>query len=312
MMQAVIMNRFGGADVLHLAERPKPEPKPGEVLIRTRCVGVNYIDALTRAGNGVPVESFPAIVGWDLAGAVAALGAGVTRFRVGDAVFGMPRFPRLAEAYAEYVSAPAHELALKPAAVDDTTAASAPMIGLTAWLALFTQGNLRSGQRVFVHGASGGVGHVAVQLAREAGAEVIGAASAAHHDFVASLGANLVIDYADGTIERAVRDVDLAIDHRGGDDFVRIVSVMRPGGVIATLKGADPTGEALAREKGVRVERVFVQPNGEALEKIADRLATGRLQVAVSGAVPLAEASAAHAVVEKARGRGRIVLDVTR
>ena len=311
MMHAVIMNRFGGADVLHLAERPKPEPKPGEVLIRTRFVGVNYIDALTRAGKGVPVESFPAIVGWDLAGAVAALGAGVTRFRVGDAVFGMPRFPRLAEAYAEYVSAPAHELAFKPAAVDDTTAASAPMIGLTAWLALFTQGDLRAGQRVFVHGASGGVGHVAVQLAREAGAEVIGAASAAHHDFVASLGANLVIDYADGTIERAVRDVDLAIDHRGGDDFVRIVSVMRPGGVIATLKGANPTGEALAREKGVRIERVFVQPNGEALEKIADRLATGRLQVAVSGAVPLAEASAAHAVVEEARGSGRIVLDVT-
>jgi NADPH:quinone reductase-like Zn-dependent oxidoreductase len=311
MMQAVIMNRFGEADVLHLAERPKPEPKPGEVLIRTSCVGVNYIDALTRAGKGVPVEGFPAIVGWDLAGVVAALGAGVTRFRVGDAVFGMPRFPRLAEAYAEYVSAPAHELALKPAAVDDATAASAPMIGLTAWLALFTQGGLRVGQRVFVHGASGGVGHVAVQLAREAGAEVIGAASAAHHDFVAGLGANLVIDYADGAIERAVRDVDLAIDHRGGDDFVRIVSVMRPGGVIATLKGADPAGEALAREKGVRVERVFVQPDGEALEKIADRLATGRLQVAVSDAVPLAEASAAHAVVERARGRVRIVLDVT-
>jgi NADPH:quinone reductase-like Zn-dependent oxidoreductase len=311
MMQAVIINRFGGADVLHLAELPKPEPKPGEILIRTRRIGVNYIDALTRAGRGVPVESFPAIVGWDLAGVVAALGAGVTRFRVGDEVFGMPRFPRLAEAYAEYVSASAHELALKPAAVDDTTAASVPMIGLTAWLALFTQGNLRAGQRVFVHGASGGVGHVAVQLAREAGAEVIGAASADHHDFVASLGANLVIDYADGTIERAVRDIDLAIDHRGGDDFVRIVSVMRPGGVIATLKGANPTGDALAREKGVRVERVFVQPNGEALEKIADRLATGRLQVAVSRTVPLAEASAAHAIVEKARGRGRIVLDVT-
>jgi NADPH:quinone reductase-like Zn-dependent oxidoreductase len=218
MMQAVIMNRFGGADVLHLAERPKPEPKPGEVLIRTHCVGVNYIDTLTRAGKGVPVEKFPAIVGWDLAGAVAALGAGVTRFRVGDAVFGMPRFPRLAEAYAQYVSAPAHELAFKPAALDDATAASAPMIGLTAWLALFTQGDLRA---------------------------------------------------------------------------------------------ANPAGEALAREEGVRVERVFVQPNGEALEKIADRLGTGKLKVAVSRTVPLAEVSAAHAIVERARGRGRIVLDVT-
>jgi NADPH:quinone reductase-like Zn-dependent oxidoreductase len=267
MMQAVIMNRFGGADVLHLAERPKPEPKPGEVLIRTHCVGVNYIDTLTRAGKGVPVEKFPAIVGWDLAGAVAALGAGVTRFRVGDAVFGMPRFPRLAEAYAQYVSAPAHELAFKPAALDDATAASAPMIGLTAWLALFTQGDLRAGQRVFVHGASGGVGHVAVQLAREAGAEVIGAASAAHHDFVASLGANLVIDYADGTIERAVHDVDLAIDHRGGDDFVRIVRVMRPGGVIATLKGANPAGEALAREEESALSVSSYNPTGRRSRK---------------------------------------------
>jgi NADPH:quinone reductase-like Zn-dependent oxidoreductase len=122
---------------------------------------------------------------------------------------------------------------------------------------------------------------------------------------------NLVIDYADGTIERAVHDVDLAIDHRGGDDFVRIVRVMRPGGVIATLKGANPAGEALAREKGVRVERVFVQPNGEVLEKIADRLGTGKLKVAVSRTVPLAEVSAAHAIVERARGRDRIVLDVT-
>jgi NADPH:quinone reductase-like Zn-dependent oxidoreductase len=273
MMQAVVMDRFGGPDVLHLAERPRPEPKPGEVLVGTRCVGVNYIDALTRAGQGVRVESFPAIVGWDLAGTVAALGAGVTRFRVGDAVFGMVRFPRLAEAYAEYVSAPAHELALKPAGVDHAIAASAPMIGLTAWRALFTQGGLRTGQRVFVHGASGGVGHVAVQLARKAGAEVIGSASTAHHDFVAGLGASLVVDYAKGTIEGAVRDIDLAIDHRGRDDFVRIVGVMRPGGVIATLKGANATGEAMAKAKGVRIERVYVKPDGDVLETIADRLA---------------------------------------
>jgi NADPH:quinone reductase-like Zn-dependent oxidoreductase len=163
---------------------------------------------------------------------------------------------------------------------------------------------------VFVHGASGGVGHVAVQLAREAGAEVIGTASVAHHDFVAGLGANLVVDYADGSIERAVRDVDLAIDHRGGEDFVRIVSVMRPGGVICTLKGADAAGEAAASEKGVRVERVFVQPDGEVLERIADRLARGRLQVADRRTVPLAEAAAAHVVVQRAGGRGRVVLDV--
>jgi NADPH:quinone reductase-like Zn-dependent oxidoreductase len=151
-----------------------------------------------------------------------------------------------------------------------------------------------------------------VQLAREAGAEVIGTASAAHHDFVAALGANVVIDYANDAIERTVRDVDVALDHRGGGDFVRIVNVMRPGGVIATLKGASSAGEALATQKGVSVERVFVQPDGEILQEIAVRLATGALQIAVSRTLPLGEASAAHAIVEQAHGRGRIVLDVTR
>jgi NADPH:quinone reductase-like Zn-dependent oxidoreductase len=141
----------------------------------------------------------------------------------------MVRFPRLAKAYAEYVSAPAHELALKPAGVDHAIAASAPMIGLTAWRALSPKAGCAQASACSSTALPGGVGHVAVQLAREAGAEVIGTASTAHHDFVAGLGASLVVDHAKGTIEGAVRDVDLAIDHRGGDDFVRIVGVMRPG-----------------------------------------------------------------------------------
>jgi NADPH:quinone reductase-like Zn-dependent oxidoreductase len=312
MMQAVVIDRFGEPDVLHLAERPRPEPKPGEVLVRVHCAGVNYIDALTRAGSGVSVARFPAVLGWDLAGTVVAVGAGVTRLREGDAVFGMPRFPVLAEAYAEYVTAPAHQLALKPPTLSDASAASAPMITLTAWLALFTQGKLRRGQRVFIHGASGGVGHVAVQLARAAGAEVIGAASPAQHAFVTGLGATQVVDYAGDAIERAVRPVDLAIDHRGGEDFVRLLGLVRSGGAIATLKGADAAGERAAAAKNIRVERIFVGPNGEVLGRLAERLASGELRVAVGRTVPLAEAAAAHSVVERARGGERVVLDATR
>jgi NADPH:quinone reductase-like Zn-dependent oxidoreductase len=310
-MQAVVIDRFGAPDVLHLAERPRPEPQPGEVLVRVHCVGVNYIDALTRAGSGVPVPRFPAVLGWDLAGTVVALGTGVTRFREGDAVFGMARFPALAEAYAEYVTAPAHQLAIKPPPLSDANAASAPMVTLTAWLALFGQGELRAGQRVFIHGASGGVGHVAVQLARAAGAEVIGAASSAQHAFVTGLGATQVVDYAGDAIERAVRPVDLAVDHRGGDDFVRLLGVVRPGGVIATLKGADAAGERAAAANNIRVERIFVEPNGEVLERLAERLASGELRVAVGRTLPLAEAPAAHSLVERARGGERIVLDAT-
>jgi NADPH:quinone reductase-like Zn-dependent oxidoreductase len=311
MMQVVVMDRFGGPDVLHLAERSRPEPGPGEVLVRVHCAGVNYIDALTRAGSGVPVARFPAVLGWDLAGTVVALGVGVTRFREGDAVFGMARFPALAEAYAEYLTAPVHELALKPASVPDANAASAPMITLTAWLALLSQGRLRAGQRVFIHGASGGVGHVAVQLARAAGAEVIGAASPAQHAFVTGLGATQVVDYAGDAVERAVRPVDLAVDHRGGDDFVRLLGVVRPGGAIATLKGADAAGERAAAARNIRVERIFVKPDGEVLEQVAGRLASGELRVAVGRTIPLAEASAAHSLVERARGGERIVLDAT-
>jgi NADPH:quinone reductase-like Zn-dependent oxidoreductase len=309
-MQAVVIDRFGDPSVLHLDQVREPQPKPGEVLIRTHCAGVNYIDVLTRAGQGLPIDRFPATLGWDLTGTVVGLGAGVTRFHEGDLVFGMPRFPSLAESYAEYVAAPAHEVALRPAGVSDAEAASAPMIALTAWLALFTLGRLRAGQRVLVHGASGGVGHVAVQLAREAGAEVIGAASPAHHDFVARLGATQVVDYADGAIERAVRDVDLAIDHRGGDDFVRLLGVIRPGGTIATLKGSHAAGEAAATAKSIRVERVFVEPNGTVLEGIAERLGTGRLTIDVDRVLPLKDAAAAHALVDRAKGRGRVVLDV--
>jgi NADPH:quinone reductase-like Zn-dependent oxidoreductase len=312
MMQAVVIDRFGGPDVLHLAERPRPEPKPGEVLVRVHCAGVNFIDALTRAGNGVPVGRFPAVLGWDLAGTVVSLGTGVTRFREGDAVFGMPRFPVLAEAYAEYVAPPAHQLALKPASLSDATAASAPMITLTAWLALFSQGKLRAGQRVFIHGASGGVGHVAVQLARAVGAEVIGAASPAQHAFVTGLGAAQVVDYAGDAIERDVRPVDLAVDHRGGDDFVRLLGVVRPGGAIATLKGTDAAGERAAAARNIRVERIFVEPDGEVLEQVAERLASGELRVAVGRTVSLAEATAAHSLVDRARGGERIVLDATR
>jgi NADPH:quinone reductase-like Zn-dependent oxidoreductase len=312
MMQAVVIDRFGGPDVLHLADRPRPEPGPGEVLVRVHCAGVNYIDALTRAGNGVPVARFPAVLGWDLAGTVVAVGVGVTRLREGDPVFGMPRFPGLAEAYAEYLTAPAHQLALKPPTLSNVNAASAPMITLTAWLALFSQGKLRAGQRVFIHGASGGVGHVAVQLARAAGAEVIGAASPAQHGFVTGLGATQIVDYTGDAIEHDVRPVDLAVDHRGGDDFVRLLGVVRPGGAIATLKGADAAGERAAAAKSIRVERIFVEPNGEVLEQVAGRLANGELRVTVGRPVPLAEASTAHALVERARGGERIVLDVTR
>lgn len=308
--RAAVIDGYGAPKVLHLATLPAPEPGPHEVLIRTRFAGVNPIDCKTRAGRGIPVERFPAVLGWDLAGTVAQLGAGVEKWREGDEVFGMLRFPKHAGTYQEYVVAPESELAPKPERTDFREAAGAAMVALTAWQSLFELARLRSGQRVLVHGAAGGVGHVAVQIARSTGAEVIGTASARNVDFVTGLGARAVIDYTSVPLEEVARDVDVVLDSRGGTDFLRLLETLRPGGVIVSLVGANPEGERVARAKGLRAAFAFVHPEPQALDRIAAQLGDGALRVAIDRVFPLDEAGNAHAYVEGGHVRGRVLLHV--
>jgi NADPH:quinone reductase-like Zn-dependent oxidoreductase len=309
-MRAAVIDAFGPADTLRLTDLPVPVPGEGEVLIRVHAVGINAIDWLSRAGTGVGITSFPAVLGWDLSGTVAA-DTGATGLQAGDEVFGMPRFPALAGAYAEYVVAPAYHVVLKPDAVDHRAAAAAPMVGITAWQTLFRHGGLIAGQRVLVHGAAGGVGHVAVQLAVDAGAEVIGTASAHNHDFVAGLGAAKVVDYTSERVEDVVREVDLVVDTRGGEDAVRLLDVLRPGGVVVTLKGQSDPLDAAARHRGLRTGYTYVGPDAEALADIARRLASGALRIEVERAFPLAQVAQAHTIGEQGHVRGRLVLDLS-
>jgi NADPH:quinone reductase-like Zn-dependent oxidoreductase len=303
-MRAAVIDAYGPADTFRLTDLPVPVPGDGEVLIRVHAAGLNAIDWASRAGQGVGVSAFPAVLGWDLSGTVVA------GPRAGDEVFGMPRFPALAGAYAEYVVAPADQVVRKPDHIDHRTAAAAPMVGITAWQTLFRHGGLTRGQRVLVHGAAGGVGHVAVQLAVDAGAEVVGTASARNHDFVAGLGAKQVVDYATERVEDVVRDIDLVVDTRGGAGSLRLLDVLRPGGIIVTLKGQDEKLDAAARDRGLRTGYTYVSPDAEALADIARQLADGRLQIVLEQAFPLARVAAAHAVGEAGHVRGRLVLDV--
>ncbi|MFI7011952.1 NADP-dependent oxidoreductase [Streptomyces sp. NPDC050145] len=308
-MQAVVIDGFGAAGALRTESVRVPVPGDGEILVRVHAAGINAIDWATRAGEGVGVSAFPAILGWDVSGTVAATGPGTQRFRVGDEVFGMPRFPAPAGGYAEYVVAPEAELSRKPSEITHVDAAAVPMPALTAWQSLFEHGDLRSGQRVLVSGAAGGVGHLAVQLAVAAGAEVIGTASPDNFAFVRGLGASDVVDYR-GTLPESVKDVDVAIDPRGGGDFHRLLDVLRPGGIVVTLKGEADGQRRSAEERGRRAGYTYVHPDSAALERIAPLLADGRVRPVVQQVFRLDQVARAHALGEQGHVQGRLVLDL--
>jgi NADPH:quinone reductase-like Zn-dependent oxidoreductase len=247
------------------------------------------------------------MVGWDVSGTVEAVGPGVTVYRPGDEVFGMPRFPVQAGGYAEYVAAPARHFARKPASIDHVQAAALPLAALTAWQSLTDTAGVRAGQRVLVHAAAGGVGHFAVQIAKALGAYVIGTASAAKHDLVRSLGADEVIDYRTTAFEDAVSEVDVVIDAIGGDYGARSLSVLRPGGHLVTLNGPD---QVPAAAEGFRTGWTLVEPDYAGLRAIAALVEGGELRPVVDTVLPLEQAAKAHEIGELGRTTGKIVLTV--
>jgi NADPH:quinone reductase-like Zn-dependent oxidoreductase len=236
-MRAIRQQGFGGPEVLELTEVKRPVPVPTEVLVRVRAAGVNPVEAVIRSGQFPLLGQPPFILGWDVSGVVEGIEPGVTRFRPGDEVYGLPFFPRAASAYAEYVVAPSRQLARKPARLSHAEAAALPLAGLTAWQALVDTAQVASGQRVLIHGAGGGVGHLAVQIAKARGAHMIGTASAAKHDFVAGLGADELIDYRAADFAAHADGVDVVLDTVGGATARRSIGVLRPGGLLVTIVG---------------------------------------------------------------------------
>jgi NADPH:quinone reductase-like Zn-dependent oxidoreductase len=310
-MRAITQQALGGPEVLELVDRPQPEPTPTEVLVRVAAAGVNPVDWKVRLRGGLLGEP-PFTVGWDVAGTVEALGFGVTRFAVGDRVFGMPRFPREAAAYAEYVTSPSRQLARTPEGLSDVEAAALPLAGLTAWQALVETADVQPGQRVLVLGASGGVGHLAVQIAKARGAYVIGTARSPKHEFLAELGADEAVDYSLGPVEEALGDVDVVLDLVGSEATAGTLRTLRDGGLFVVVPSAAglESLEELAGER-VRVTGILVEPDRAGLEAIAGLVESGALRPHVSQTFPLEEAARAHEASETGRTQGKLVLTIS-
>ncbi|MFI0819905.1 NADP-dependent oxidoreductase [Streptomyces sp. NPDC021098] len=330
-MRAIRLHEHGGPEVLRDDEVPIPEPGPGEVLVRVHAVGVNPPDWYLRDGlTNLPPETrpkfdLPVIPGTDISGVVEAVAADVEGLSVGDEVFGLLRFPSFdGSAYAEYVAAPASDLARKPAGIDHVHAAGAPMAGLTAWQFLIEVGHdhpspfqearhrpvaLGADTTVLINGAAGGVGHFALQLAKRQGAQVIAVASGTHEPFLRELGADRFIDYTKSRPEELVHDVDLVLDAVGGRDGSRFLRTLKRGGALFPVFFGEYDDEETAK-LGVTVSGTQVRSNGAQLAELGRLLDAGTVRVAIDSTYPLAEARAAHERAAEGHIQGKIVLTV--
>ncbi|WP_030259885.1 MULTISPECIES: NADP-dependent oxidoreductase [Streptomyces] len=307
-MRAVVQREVGGPEVLEVAEVERPELLSGEVLVRVKAAGVNPVDVAVRAGWFPLLGEPPFTLGWDVSGVVEEAAPGA-RYRVGEEVYGMPFFPRAANAYAEYVAAPSRQLARKPASIDHAAAAALPLAALTAWQGLVDAARIGEGQRVLVHRAAGGVGHFAVQIAKARGAHVIALASEPKHAFLKELGADEVIDYRTTDYTRVVEDVDVVFD--SSSENTRALEVLKPGGVLVSImEHRDQELAAAVEAAGRRFAGISVEPDYASLEAIAALVDEGLIRPHVARTFPLAEAGRAHELVGSGTVQGKVVLTV--
>ncbi|MEV1080145.1 NADP-dependent oxidoreductase [Streptomyces sp. NPDC050211] len=307
-MRAISQDVLGGPEVLKEVQIERPVPRTNEVLIRVRAAGINPTDWKHRATGGFLGEP-PFVLGWDVSGTVEAVGIGVARFQPGDEVFGMLSYPFGHGSHAEYVAAPARWFAHKPASLDHTQAGALPLVSLTAWQALVEYADVRAGQRVLIHAAAGGVGHVAVQIAKARGAYVIGTASAGKHEFLRGIGVDEAVDYRETDFAEAVKDVDVVLDTIGGDTSTRSLRVLRPGGIVVSILpvGSDDFHEE-AERLGVRSLRMLVDASYSGLKAITELVEAGKLRPVIAGTFPLADAAEAHRLGDTGRTTGKLVL----
>lgn len=306
-MNAARIHQFGSADVIHMESVEIPTPAPDEVLIQVGAASINPVDYKIREGQFPPVQAdqLPLTLGRDLAGIVQAVGSGVSNVRKGDAVFSMVGADG---SYADYALVKASYVAPVPPKLDFATAASVPLAAQTAWQALFDHGKLQAEQSVLIHGASGGVGHFAVQLAKAAGATVYATASAENLEFLRSLGADLAIDYEAQHFEHICQDIDLVVDLVAGETQERSWAVLREGGrLVSTL--SEPTSER-PEAQGKIGTFFLVEPDGEQLEKIARLIESGQVRPVLSKTFPLEEVAEAQDFLEHSHVKGKVVLVV--
>jgi NADPH:quinone reductase-like Zn-dependent oxidoreductase len=308
-MMAWRVHEFGPPEIMKFERVPRPEPGPGEVLVKVEAAGVGPWDGWIRAGKSALPQPLPLTLGSDLSGEIVAMGTGVSELRVGDQVYGVTN-PRFIGAYAEYALASAEMVANKPTSLTHVEAASVPVVSVTAWQALFDHAQLKAGQTVVIHGAAGNVGSYAVQLARRAGVQTIATAATDDISFVRDLGANTVIDYRTQRFEEEVREADAVIDLVGGETQDRSFQVLRRGGkLISAVSNPD---QHLAERHGVEAGFFLVSVTSQYLAEIARLVDGGELRTNVGAVLPLADARDAHFMLERVRPqpKGKIVLAV--
>lgn len=308
-MKAVVVHQYGGPEVLKLEQVPLPEPKEDEIRVRVVAAGVNPVDALIRSGVFAKFfhSKLPLVPGYDIAGTVDRVGAKITKFKVGDAVYA---YLGLKEGggYAEYAVATEKEAAAKPKTLNFIEAAAVPVVGLTAWQALIDTAKLSAGQTVLIHGGSGGVGSFAIQIAKAKGAKVIATASSQNQDLLKQLGADVAIDYTKTKFEEVAKDVDVVLDSVGKDTLARSYGVLKKGGTIVSLV-AQPSAVELEAH-GIHGSALNVQPNAGELAELGKLIDERKIKVVVSQVLLLADAGKAQAQAQTGHTRGKIVLSL--
>ncbi|HVO53507.1 MAG TPA: NADP-dependent oxidoreductase [Solirubrobacterales bacterium] len=311
-MRAVLMREFGEPEVLAVERVAVPQPILTEIQVRVEVAGVNPVDFKTRKGRGMaPVlGELPFVLGWDVAGVVTEVAPGVTRFAVGDEVFGMPWFPRQAGAYAEYVTAPSRHFAAKPHGLSTEEAGALPLAALTAWQVVVDTARVQEGDDVLIHGAAGGVGHLAVQIARARGANVTATARREQAEWLGELGAERVIDYREENFAALCSGLDAVVDCHGSQGEASL-EVLRPGGLLVSVPSRTPP-ELIetAKRRNLRATGFLVEPDPVGLAGITALVEAGRLRVHVDEAFELERAAEAHHLAESSHGGGKIVLRV--
>ena len=312
-MKAIILAETGSTSNLVIREVSIPQIGDEEVLVQVKSISINPVDVKTRMGGGVynygnVSKQIDLILGWDISGIVTATNS--KHFAIGDEVFGMVNFPGVGSAYAEYVAAPADHLALKPVNISHEEAAAATLAPLTA-LQVFREAGVKAGDRILIHAASGGVGHYAIQLAKEIGAYVIGTSSAANRDFVLSLGADEHFDYHGGNLADAVHDIDFVFDSLGPDNIINSLAVIKNGGQVISIvtQFIDDLKVKLAA-KNVIGKFLLVQSSGEDMKYLAALLENGKLKSHVSKSFAFDKMADAHEQIETGRTVGKIVVNV--
>ncbi len=308
-MRAVQIQQYGGVEKLQLQQVEKPVINDDDILILVKSAAINPVDWKIREGYlqaFIPYE-MPFTLGWDVAGVVAEVGANVTEFNVGDEVFSRPAINRNGS-YADYIAVKADEAVLKSTKLDFAQAAALPLAGITAWQCLVDVAEVQAGQRVLVHAGAGGVGHLAIQIAKAKGATVVATASAANQDLLVEFGADQAVDYAEAPLSEQIEAVDIVVDTMGGDVQKQSWSLLKEGGILVSV--VDQPDETVAQEHNARSAFVFIEPSSRILKELNSLVESDQLKPLIEHRFPLEQIADAHLQSQSGRTRGKIVIDV--